>query len=389
MSHSDRYDLDRSKHPNMWLKFDYIFFITVLALAVIGLIMVNSVMIGFRDSVITRTFIVQIGGFVIGIGIAIALSCVDYIVFRHIAIFFYIGNVLLMFLVYTPLGKEMYGSNSWLDFGIMTYQPSELMKLATIVMVAVCLEDMKLDNGRTLYNVGRIAFFSLVPLGLVLLQKDLGTAIVFVVILSSMIFVSGLKLRYIFGTLLSVIIAFPFVWKFYLSQDTIRANRILSFFNPDLDPMKTGYQALMAKYAIGSGQLAGKGIGMGTINNGGQLPVKESDFAFSIIGEELGFIGTVLVVLLFVILLLKMLSVSRKSSDFFGEYVAIGIFGMFFFHFLENIGMNIGIMPITGLPLPFLSVGGSALITSFFSVGVVLSISARRKVEGFFSDDIG
>lgn len=387
VGHSDRYDLDRSQRPNMWLKFDYILFIAVMGLAIVGIIMLPGAMSGYSDKVITRTFIVQLGGLAAGIGMAIALSCVDYIVFRHIAIFFYAGNVLLMLLVYTPLGMDLYGSRNWLNLGFTTYQPAELMKLATIVMVAVCLEDMRLDHGRTLYNVGRIGFFFFLPLGLVLLQKDLGTALVFVFFFVIMVFTAKLKLRYFAVAGITAAIAFPFVWKFFLSNDEIRKHRILTFFDSSLDPQGYGFQANMAKRAIGAGQLFGNGIGKGPVSASGMLPVKESDFIFSVICEELGFIGAMLVIFLFMVLLIKMIGVSRKSSDYFGEYLAIGIFAMFFFHFLENIGMNIGIMPITGLPLPFISMGGSALITNMFSIGVILSISARRRSEGLFGED--
>ncbi len=384
MSHSDRYDLDRSKRPNMLLKFDYILFAAVIGLAVMGIIILPSAMLGYKESVIKSTFIVQIGGFIVGIIIAIALSCVDYIVFRHMAIFFYGANILAMLLVYSPLGVERYGSRNWIDLGITTYQPAELMKLATIIMVALCLEDMKLDNGRTLYNVLRIGFFFALPLGLVLLQKDLGTALVFVFFFVIMLFVAGLKMRYFAVTAVAALIAFPFVWKFALND--ARRSRILTFFDPSLDPIGAGFQARLAKYAIGSGQISGKGLGNGPINNAGQLPVKDSDFVFSVVCEELGFIGASIIIFLFFVLLIKMIGISRRSSDYFGQYLAIGIFAMFLFHFLENIGMNIGIMPITGVPLPFISKGGSSLITNFFSIGVMLSISARRKSGGFFGE---
>ena len=372
----------------MWQKFDYILLITVVALATIGLMVLSSAMIGYKPEVVRKSLIVQIGGFIVGVGIAIGLSFVDYIIFKHIAIFFYAANIFMMLLIYTPLAKEeTYGGRNWLDFGVITYQPSELMKLATIIMVAVCLEEMRQDNGRILYNVFRIGFFFGLPLIMVLSQKDLGTALVFVCFFVAMVFVAGLKLRYFAAVGTFLAIAFPFVWKFYLSKDEVRSARLISFLNPENDPQKTGFQALKAKWAIGSGQLTGKGIGNGPMNNALSVPIKDSDFIFSVIGEELGFIGTSVLVVIFMIMLIKMVNISRKSADYFGEYVSIGIFAMFAFHFLENVGMNIGLMPITGIPLPFISVGGSALLTNFVSIGVLLSISARRKVEGFFSEE--
>ena len=384
MRQLDRYDLDRSKRPNMWIKFDYILFITVVGLTLLGLIILPSALSGQRDA--SKAVIVQIGCFIVGVGIAIFLSCIDYIVFKHIAVFFYFGNIVAMLLVYSPLGKEVNGSLNWLDLGIITYQPSELLKLATIIMVAMCLEDMKLDSGRTLYNVGRIGFFFALPMVMVLLQKDLGTALVFVFFFTVMIFVAGLKLRYFISAISAALISIPFIWKFYLSKDSVRSERILTFLDPERDPMNKGFQARMAKYSIGSGQTTGKGIGNGPITSAGSVPIKESDFIFSVIGEELGFIGSIMVVGLFFILLTKMIGISRKAADYFGEYVSIGIFSMFAFHFLENIGMNIGIMPITGIPLPFISAGGSAILTNFLAIGVVLSISARRRTEGLFGE---
>ena len=385
MGNAKRYDLDRSKKTNMWLKFDYILMSAVVGLAVIGLVMLPSAMIGYANSF--SRVLMQIICFAIGIAIAILLSCIDYIVFKHMAIFFYIANLFMMLLVYTPLGVSMYGAERWINLGIMTYQPSELLKLATIIMVAVCLEDMKLDKGRTLYNILRIGFFFVVPMGLVILQKDLGTTLVFVFFFVAMLFIAGLKLRYflIAGAVGTAVI--PFIWKFLM--DDVRRNRIISFLDPESDPQGMGFQALKAKYSIGSGQLFGKGLGNGPMNNAGAgaVPVKEADFIFSVIGEELGFIGCVAVVILFFVLLLKAIEISRRSSDYFGEYVSIGIFAVFAFHFWENIGMNIQIMPITGIPLPFLSAGGSALLTNFFSIGVLLSISARRKHEGYFVEE--
>ena len=367
----------------MWLKFDYILMITVMGLTVMGLVILPSALIGLANP--TIKIIMQIVCFILGMGIAVLLSNIDYIIFKHIAIFFYAANILMMLLVYTPLGIDMYGSRRWLDLGLITYQPSELLKLATIIMVAVCLEDMKQDKGRTLYNIGRIGFFFAIPLGLVILQKDLGTTLVFLIFFIIMLFVAGLKLRYFAVTAVSFAVIIPFVWRFVLND--ARKNRILFFLSPEKDPQGAGFQALNAKNAIGSGQLLGKGIGNGPMNNAGVVPVKESDFIISVIGEELGFIGCMVIVMLFFILLLRVIRISQKSSDHFGKYVAIGIFAVFMFHFFENIGMNIGMMPITGIPLPFISSGGSALLTNFVSIGVLLSISARRKNEGYFGEE--
>ena len=169
----------------------------------------------------------------------------------------------------------------------------------------------------------------------------------------------------------------PVAYKFVLPEHA--KTRIETFLNPESDPLGAGYNAIQSKIAVGSGMLFGTGLGKGTQTQWGYLPVKSSDFIFSVLSEELGFVMSALIVVIYVVLLYKILHISETAKDRLGGIIAAGVFGMLFFHFLENIGMTIGLMPITGIPLPFVSYGGSSMLTNFIALGLVLCVSSRRQ----------
>ena len=224
-----------------------------------------------------------------------------------------------------------------------------------------------------------VSFF--VPLGLVLLQKDFGMALTFVFVFFIMLVVGKIKFKFIGILGAFACAAMPFIWKFYFNG--VKRERFLAFLNPDAYEDSYGMQLVRAITAIGSGGLTGDGVGVGDMNTANRIPVKLSDMIFAVIGEEAGFIGCMIVIVIFTLILLRMIYISANSRDIFGACVAAGIFAMFFFNIFENIGMNVGIMPITGLPLPFVSKGGSAMITNYMAVGLLLSISLRRR-KGMF-----
>ncbi|MEG1363625.1 MAG: rod shape-determining protein RodA, partial [Clostridia bacterium] len=209
------------------------------------------------------------------------------------------------------------------------------------------------------------------------LQPDFGTAVVFIVITLFMLFINKVKYRYLIIVGLILVLAVTPIYMFGLND--IQKDRINVFLNPSLDPLGSGYNAIQSKMAIGSGMLFGTGFLQGTQTQYGYLPIKSSDFIFSVLSEELGFIISALIVILFVTLIIKIISVAKKTDSDYARYVAIGICGMIFFHFVQNIGMSIGLLPITGVPLPFVSYGGSSLMTNMIAVGIILSISARKK----------
>jgi rod shape determining protein RodA len=194
------------------------------------------------------------------------------------------------------------------------------------------------------------------------------------------IYIAGIPYRYIFILCGGLMLSFPFVWVYALNDR--RRDRILTFISPDRDPQGGGYHVMMSKMAIGSGQLFGQGYGSGIQTQSGSVPVNESDFIFSVVGEELGFIGGVIIILLGLFIILKCIHVAKNASDTYGSFLVVGVVGMFAFNFIENIGMSIGLLPVTGLPLPFVSQGGTAILTNYIAIGLVLSVSLRRKRAG-------
>lgn len=215
---------------------------------------------------------------------------------------------------------------------------------------------------------------------MILLQPDLGTAAVFTIGFLSVIFVYGIKYRYVLAAAVLAAIAAPLAWLFVLKE--YQKDRIRALLNPFQDLEGIGYQTDKARIAIGSGQLQGSGLfnGLQSQQNGA-IPVKESDFIFSVIGEELGFIGSVLIIILMAAILVWCMRVALKARDKFGSYLVTGLTTMLAFHFIENIGMNIGILPVTGIPLPFISAGGSAMLMNFIAIGLIMSVSARSRMS--------
>lgn len=373
--------LDKGDEINFLRDFDYLLMGVVFAISIIGLVMLASASENMYQDKGATAMIVQIVGLVIGFSCAMVMAYMDYYLFRLFCFPFYLANVFLMLLVFTPLSAgEQGGSNAWLDLGVTTYQPSELMKLAMLLMIAKILEKSQKNGFDFKTYIQIIATFAF-PLGLVLLQKDMGQAMVFVFSFLVAVFIGKMPWKYILITVAGGGAAIPFVWKFAMN-DT-RRERFLAFLDPE-KYADYSYQQQQCVTAIGSGGLVGQGVGNGEMNNAKMIPVKLSDSIFAVMGEEIGFIGCFLVILLFAIMLLRMLSVSNRAREPFGQIVAAGILAMFTFNIFENIGMNLGIMPITGLPLPFISKGGSAIVTSYFCIGVLLSISIRKKNESFF-----
>ena len=370
--------IEENKRLDYISKFDYILMGSVLAIAIIGLVFLEGAMANMYDDGGKSAMTVQIISLIAGAAIACGFTFVDYYIFRLFSWPFYIFNVFMMLSVFTPLGIEQYGSRAWINLGVTTYQPSELMKLAMVLVIAQQVEFIKKEDGMSLKRAIIILGSFLLPLGLVFLQKDIGQAMVFIFVFLVTVFIGGVSKKFILSIIGIGVVAVPFIWKFAMND--ARRGRLLSFIDPD-KYLDYSYQLRRTMMAIGTGQ----GVGEGTMNTGKKIPVKMSDSIFAVIGEEAGFIGCVIVIALMLVMLLRMVYISSKARETFGKCVAAGIFAMFAFNIIENIGMNIGIMPITGLPLPFVSKGGSSMITNFMAIGVLLSISVRRKT-GFFYD---
>ncbi len=372
------YFVEKSKTANSYKRFDYLLFILVLVLSAIGLLVFSSA-VRDRPSLLKP----QVLGLIMGIALCLILSAIDYKDLKVLSLFIFFGAMGLMVLVlFFGKGEEL-GNKNWISIAGMSVQPSEYAKIAYIILASVFLERLKDSQEKNKSDIIKFLAYTCVAIGFVLLQKDLGTALVFGFIFFLFIYMAGIPYRYIFILCGVMALSLPFIWVYVLNDK--RRDRILTFISPERDPQGGGYNVKMSKLAIGSGQLWGQGYGSGLQTQSGKVPVRESDFIFSVAGEELGFIGGCIIILLGLLILLRIIYISKNSSDSYGMFISIGVAGMLGFNFIENIGMSIGLLPVTGLPLPFVSQGGTAILANYIAIGMVLSVSLRRKRGNFNS----
>ncbi len=318
----------------------------------------------------------------VSIPIMLIVIFIDYeIMGKFSPIFYGIFIILLIGVLFT---KPINGARSWFDIKIFLFQPAEFAKIFVIIFLAYIMTKFQRrskDEINKLWKLAIILSIVLVPLILIVLQPDYGTAIAFIVSTVLMLFVAGIDKKYIITAILLVIITLPLLYFFVLPEHA--KTRIDVYLNPNIDPRGTGYNVIQSKLAIGSGKLLGMGVLKGNQTQLGFLYPKTTDFIFSVIGEEMGFIAAGAVIIIYVLLITKAVHIAKTAKDDLGSYIATGIVGIFLFHMLENIGMTMGLLPITGIPLLFVSYGGSSLITSFILLGLLLNISSRRKKNLF------
>ena len=347
-------------------------------LIVIGLLIAFGSLLVFSA---TRRFdggaaIVARQGLFIVIGVA-AMAGVSLVDYRRIADWWpllYLGSIAVLAGVLTPLGTTVNGTRGWYRFGPVVLQPAEFAKLTTIVAVAAFLGSVERVDVRRL--AGALVLMG-VPTGLTLLQPDLGSSLVFIVIGLGMLVVGGVRLRHLVVLVLVGVVAVVGI----LQSDTLdqyQKDRITSFANPEGADPAVRYNVEQAQTAISSGGLTGYGFGNGPSTRLGYVPAQQTDFIFSVAGEEFGFVGAGSLVLLFGLLVWRAWRVAQLSSDKMGMLICVGALSMVLFHVFENIGMNLGIMPVTGIPLPFVSQGGSSMIASCLAIGLVQSVHMHR-----------
>ena len=351
---------------------DYVILILALILAIIGMVGIYSA--GVNSTSSSGEYIKQMVWVGISLVVMFAVWILDYHTSSIIGSIAYpVCLILLVIVLFTP---EINGASSWFSIGNIQIQPSEFMKIAYILIFAKYIDYVFTKGKDALnkwYNIAIALCIFVIPTALIMLQPDFGTALVFASITFFILFKSGLSYKYILFLLLILIIAVPLMYFFVLSD--YQQARIQVFLNPEQEPLGAGYNAIQSKIAVGSGMLFGTGLTKGTQTQWGYLPVKSSDFIFSVLSEELGFLMSATIVIIYVLMLYRILKIAETSKDRLGSTIAIGVFGMIFFHFLENIGMTIGLMPITGIPLPFVSYGGSSMLTNFTALALVLSVS--------------
>ena len=323
-------------------------------------------------------FYKQLIWFGVSVIVVIVTIFIDYELLVKCASIFYGSAIILLLAVLftTPVN----GASSWFDIGFFSFQPAEFSKIAVIIFMAYIINKIQLKSKNEINKPLKLLMICgvfAVPVGLIMLQPDNGTALAFIVAMGIMLIISGLNKKYIFGIIVLILISVPLVYNFVLPG--YAKERIDIFFNPESDPRGAGYNILQSKLAIGAGGLTGMGLLEGNQTQLGFLHPKTTDFIFSVIGEELGFVISITIVLLYLYLISKCIFISKTAKNDVGMLIGAGFTGVLIFHFIQNIGMVMGLLPITGVPLPFVSYGGSSLITNYIMIGILLNISAKRQ----------
>ena len=357
---------------------DWKLIVTLIVIFTFGIVILSSATHVNQTGNYSR-LIKQSIAFLLGIGMIIFILLFDYNFLGQYYKEMYVASVILLAIVLTPLGAVRGGAKSTLDLGPLDLQTAEVVKFTFILSYAKIVELKKgrMDN---LKDITRLLMYAAPIIGLLIAQPDLGTAIVFCCIIAGIIFTAGIDYKILRKAIIVGIIALPLV---YLSIDEYQQNRILGFLHPEDTSIQGNYQVMQSNIAIGSGGFTGKGLFKGTQNQEDFLPIQDSDFIFAVVGEELGVIGMVALISLFAYFLFRMLKISSESKDEYGCLIVVGVTSMFAYQIIQNIGMTVSLIPVTGVTLPFISYGGSSVLTSMSSIGLVLNVCMRRKRINF------
>ena len=354
-------------------RLDWLLVAPMLLLAASGLIAIYSLSLG------------EMGGGlnfynrqVIFLGLAVCIffvvSHVDYSIWKNYAGIFYLISILLLIAVFV-VGKTTNGAVSWFRLGFFNFQPVELVKISLILLFARYFS--QIETARVTWRHIYVSFiYAIIPIFLVILQPDMGSAMVLVFIWLGMVFLAGMRLWQIVVFVIGGIVITMMSWFFVLHD--YQKQRIITFLNPAQDALDSGYNVIQATIAIGSGEFTGRGVGRGSQSQLNFIPERHTDFIFATISEESGLVGSTIILFFFGLIFIRMKKVISEASDKFGRLVVSGVVVAIFFQVWVNIGMNLGLVPVAGISLPFLSYGGSFLIVSMFLMGVVQSVWVNR-----------
>jgi len=354
--------------------FDWGLFGLAVVLGSFGLLTLYSVVNAGAVTPLKILYLKQMIWFGAGLVLMVISFLFNYKLLDRYAYAVYIFCVLLLIAVMF-FGKYVGGSKRWLVLGPISIQPSEIVKLAVIITLASYYSKNAYTRGFTLRQLFTPVILVMIPFVLIVRQPDLGTALLVVLIAGSMTVFVKIERRSFLYLVATSMVTIPLVW-FFLKE--YQKQRILTFLNPDRDPLGAGYHIIQSKISIGSGMLAGKGYLKGTQNALSFLPEQHTDFIFSVLAEEWGFVGSAILILLFLLLIIWGLNIAHSCRDPFGTILAVGISAMIFMQVFVNIGMVMGLMPVVGVPLPFISYGGSSIATMMIAVGLLINVSMRR-----------
>lgn len=357
--------------------FDFPMLGITLLTAIFGIIMISSA--GGENA--ARYVMVQSGALILGLVGIVALMILDYEYLAQISAYIFGASVILLILVLIPgVGSVANGARSWFMLGPLSFQPAELVKIGFVITFSKHLSEVqeKLNKPKTVLLL--LAHLGILC-ALILLQPDFGTVVVFVAMAVVMLFIAGISWKYIVGGFAAVAALCPIAWFLFLKE--YQKNRIRVLFNPESDPSGSGYHVIQSKIAAGSGQLFGTGLYKGSSQYNNLLPERHTDFIFSVVCEELGMIGALVAIGLLVLIIARCIYIGMNARNPLGTYICTGVAAMFIFQAFENIGMCIGIFPVTGITLPFFSYGGSSLVTNMMAIGLVLNVRYRCRMINF------
>jgi rod shape determining protein RodA len=354
--------------------FDWWMLFLTLAAGGIGLVALYSAVHAGADNPLSGLFAKQLVWFGVGMVVMIAAFLVDYKSYErwgHVFYFVCIGLLVAVLL----FGKYVGGSKRWLVFGPISIQPSEIVKIAVIVLLSKYYARIVRTEGVRLQELITPVIVTAIPFVLIVRQPDLGTAMLVALVAASITLYIKIERRTLIGLIVSGALAIPVVWSFLKGY---QKQRILTFLDPDRDPLGAGYHIIQSKIAIGSGMFTGKGFLKGSQNTLDFLPEHHTDFIFSVLAEEWGFSGAMMILLVFLLIIVWGLLIAQRCRDPFGTILAVGVTAMISWQVFINIGMVMGLLPVVGVTLPFFSYGGSSIITMLAGVGLLLNISMRR-----------
>jgi rod shape determining protein RodA len=353
--------------------FDWTLMMVLLSISGLGVVQIYSTTVNTAFFGVHQK---QIAWMLLGIGLMFLLCRIDYHDLLNSAPWLYLA-VLGLLLTVLVVGSEIAGAKRWLQVGGVSFQVSEIAKLSVILILAQLFSGTE-QRGLSLLDLIKGAVALGIPVLLVSVQPDLGTALTFVPIAIAMLFLAGLKLRYFGLMLLVTAIAIPIAFH---NLKPYQKARIATFLDPESDPQRSGYQLMQSKIAVGSGQIWGKGMAQGTQTQLRFLPVPHTDFIFAAFAEEHGFVGVLFTLMLYFALFMRLLQTAETASDAAGMHLVGGIAGILLFQVLINVGMVIGYAPVTGIPLPLMSYGGSSVVFTWMAMGLVNSVRVRRFVN--------
>ena len=359
--------------------FDWSFLAAVVVLSLIGVMTIYSATRPLLETQQESFYLKQLNWIILSLVVFFLAVSIDYMWLIRFSYPLYIIGVLLLIIVLAA-GRKGMGAQRWIDLGFLSFQPSEIFKISIVLVLSRYFSRMESGGSLGIKELSKIlAGFFILPAILILKQPDLGTMLMVMFIFTAMILTYGIRKKILMTVLIAGLIALPFAGKYlWGGLKDYQKNRIVAFIDPQADPQGIGYHITQSKVSIGAGGFIGKGYTKGTQGPYRFLPEHHTDFIFSIFSEEWGFLGSLVLFVLYLFIIWKGFDTARNARDIEGTYLSLGVTYMFSFYFIVNIGMTLGLMPVVGIPLPLMSYGGTALLSNFVALSIVENVRTRR-----------